>query len=262
MRVALILNPKARRGDLGDAVRGELLAHEITVVPASEPIDAVVVAGGDGTFIGAIAQAIERGVPAGLIPLGTFNDLARTLGIPQDLHAACATIAAGHTRTIDVGLVNEQYYVNEASIGISSRLARLQQPGDKRRFGLWAVAGTALQAFAHARPMRVRVKFDGRTEEFRTIQLTVANNRHFGGIFDVPGSDIDDGRLDLFAIEAHGLLGFFSPRSLVHYRSTAFEVITRRPHRIAADGEPAGMTPALFRVVPKALRVFAPEYRP
>jgi len=273
VRAQVVVNPNSRRGtELGHLVAAELEAHGVAVANgAGAEIDAIVVAGGDGTFVGQIGRALRRGIPMGLIPLGTFNDLARTLAIPLDVHRACAIVAAGCTRPIDVARVNGSYYVNEASIGISSRIARLQQPADKRRFGFFAIAASWLQAFAHARPIRVQVEFDGRCERFKTIQLTVANSNRFGGFVEVAGASIDDGWLDLYAVEIRGLFGAFPlARALLgggtldmpglrRFRSRAFEVYTRHPHGIAADGEPAGKTPARFEVLPKALRVFVPE---
>jgi YegS/Rv2252/BmrU family lipid kinase len=281
MRVLLVVNPKARRGsELGEVVHRELSAHGIEVVreigeqaPAGSlaPVDAIVAAGGDGTLVHVIRRAMAYGVPIGLVPLGTFNELARTLEIPLDVAGACATIAASRTRTIDVACVNGTYYLNEASVGISSRIARLQSPEQKQRFGFWAVLATSLQAFVHSRPIRVQVVTDGHSDRFKTIQLTVANSHRFGGVFAVSDAAIDDGWLDLYSVEIDDVMEAFSVARAIFggkrqsvpglrtYRSTAFDVITRRRHRITADGEPAGHTPARFEILPKALRVFVPE---
>jgi YegS/Rv2252/BmrU family lipid kinase len=239
-------------------------------VGQSAKVDCVISAGGDGTLTRAMARAIELNVPIGVVPLGTFNDLARTLKIPFDVAGACATIGAGHTRTIDVARVNGVYYASEASIGVSSRIARLQTPQEKRRFGTLAVIATALQAFRYVRPMNVALSFDGRTERFKTVQLTVANSHRFGGVFSVADAAIDDGWLDVYSIEIDNAREALSVARAVlsgqwqdapglrTYRSTAFHVHTRHRHHISADGEPAGETPATFQVLPKALRVYVP----
>jgi YegS/Rv2252/BmrU family lipid kinase len=234
-------------------------------------VDCVIAAGGDGTIARAIPLAIELGVPIGLVPLGTFNDLARTLEIPFNVGAACRIIAAGVTRTIDAARVNGVYYASEASIGVSTRIARLQTPAEKQRFGALAVVVTALQAFRYWRPMRVHVSFDGRSERFQTVQLTVANSHRFGGVLSVSDAAIDDGWLDLYSIEIDGIAEAVSVAraalrgerhdapGLRTYRSTKFHVRTRRRHHISADGEPAGKTPATFEVLPKAVRVYVPS---
>jgi len=280
VRALLVCNPNARRvRQQRAALHRELERSGIEIVrelggtlpDGSLGVDAIVVAGGDGTMVHAIRRAIAYHVPIGLVPLGTFNELARTLGIPLDVARACATIAAGHRRAVDVARVNGVYYLNEASIGISSRIARLQMPEDKQRFGFLAIVATALQAFAHSQPMRIEVGFDGGFERFRTVQLTIANSHRFGGVFSVADAAIDDGWLDLYSIEIHGIVEAFSvARAILRgsresvpglrtFRSHAFYVKGRSRHRITADGEPAGYTPARFELLPKALEVFTPE---
>ena len=165
-------------------------------------LDAIVVAGGDGTFARAIGTALAFGVPIGLVPLGTFNDLARTLAIPLDVEGACAVIAGGRPRTIDVARVNGAYYVTEASIGVSSRLTRLQKTRDKQRFGLLAVLRRArLRAVRYLRPFYAEIAYDGSEVRLSTVQLTVANSNHFGGFITVADAAIDDGWLDLYSVE-------------------------------------------------------------
>jgi diacylglycerol kinase (ATP) len=271
VRVLLIVNPNSRRGrKLGAEVRTELSRRGLEFAGgACADVDAIVAAGGDGTVARTIRPAIEMKVPIGVVPLGTFNDLARTLGIPLDVADACDVIASAQTRTIDVARVNGTYYVNEASVGVSSRLTRLQKPVDKQRFGFLAIAASALQSGHLLRPFHAQIEYEDRREQVKCVQLTVANSHHFGGFITVEEAAIDDGRLDLYCVERGSIaellsLGgamLFGSRGRVRgvraFRSAAFTVSTRRGHRISADGEPAGRTPARFEVLPKALRVFA-----
>jgi YegS/Rv2252/BmrU family lipid kinase len=275
MRVLLFVNPRSRRGRrLAAAVRMQLTSNGIEPVAESAEsggIDAIVVAGGDGTVARYISRAIELDVPIGIVPLGTFNDLARTLAIPLDLTQACALIASGKTRRIDVARVNGIYYATEASVGISSRIARLQKSADKQRFGFAAIALSVLRAVRFARPFRADIAYDGERASVKTIQLTVANSQSFGGFITVDDAAIDDGRLDLYAVDVVGLWAAIrilialvthqgrSVDGVRTFRSTAFFVETRRRHRITADGEPAGTTPASFEILPAAVRVFATE---
>lgn len=236
----------------------------------SDRIDAIVVGGGDGTLVRQIPRALELGLPIGILPLGTFNDLARTLGIPLDPRGACEVIAAGRTRAIDVARVNGSYYVTEASIGISSRLARRQRPRDKQRFGFLAILASALQAARYARPFHVEIAYEGGRARLRAIQLTIANSQRFGGFITADDAAIDDGRLDCYSVEIDNVGQFFSvagaivaghtrsARGLQTFRAPAFNVWTRRPHHISADGEPAGKTPARFEVLPQALELLVP----
>ncbi len=278
MRAQLVLNRCSRRGtEWANLVQEALSKANIDVVETETiddvppNVDAIVAAGGDGTVIRCVGPAIARNLPLGIIPLGTFNDLARTLGIPLDVNHAVQVIERGHEHVIDVGYVNGKYFVNEASIGISARIARLQTPELKQRFGLFAVIVTALQAYRHSQPIHAEVVYDGKVENFKTIQLTVANSNHFGGFLNVEGAAIDDEWLDLYSVEIESFREAFgiaramfsgkrlSVPGLRTLRAKSFEVRTRHPHHIAADAEPAGTTPATFQVRPKALRVYAGE---
>ncbi|MFY9738035.1 MAG: YegS/Rv2252/BmrU family lipid kinase [Candidatus Cybelea sp.] len=277
MRVSLVVNPRSRRGRrFGAAVREQLTRMGIEPVAESAPggpFDAIVVAGGDGTFARQISRAIELDVPIGIVPLGTFNDLARALTIPFDIDAACALIASGEIRRIDVARVNGFYYATEASVGISSRITKLQKSADKQRFGFAAIVLSALRALRFGRPFHAEIAYDGKRASLKTIQLTVANSESFGGFITVNDAAIDDGWLDLYAVEGEGFLTALrvlaaifarkgrSAHGVRSFRSSAFLVSTRRRHRITADGEPAGTTPARFEILPAALRVFAPSLR-
>lgn len=286
MRVLLLLNPKARRGDRDQAVivrtfeeagwtvLREPLDHTdggaAVMQRCAGQVDCVAVGGGDGTLISALRGVLACGLPLGIIPLGTFNDLARTLEVPAEPVEAVRVITAGNKRKIDVGRVGESYFVNEASIGISTRIARRQTPEVKKKFGLLGIVGTTLTALRYSRPFRVTVNYDGREETFRTLQVTVANSHHFGGLLTNKEAAVDDGWLDLYSLEiGHWwqvlpILGPLLRRDIAHSkhvrsrRARRFEVSTSRPHHVFADGEPAGMTPATFDVLAQAVEIFVP----
>ena len=277
MRVRLFINERSRRGrELAPQARAALRDAGVETIEAPpsgnvDGVDAIVCAGGDGTLLGGIGTAIEAKLPVGIIPLGTFNELARTFGIPLDVRAAVETIVQGHTRTIDVGRVNGVHFINEASIGISSRAARLQTPELKRRFGFLGVLWSSLRAMRYSRPFRATVRHQGGVEALRTLQLTVANSYRFGGVLSVEDAAIDDGWLDLYSVDITGPREAFSVARAIlagkrqnapglrTLRARVFDVTTHHPHHIAADGEPAGVTPARFEVLPKALRLIVPQ---
>jgi len=270
----LVVNPMSRRGArCGESVRDALTSRGIDLVARGtppRPIDAIIVAGGDGTVASQIPRALELDVPLGIVPLGTFNDLARALTIPPDIDGACAAIASGRELRIDTARVNGVYYTTEASIGLSSRLARRQSPEAKQRYGFFAIAASLAHVLRHARPFYVDVTWDGHHKRFKTVQLTIANSARFGGFVSVQDAAIDDGRLDLYAVRIESVAQLISVAGAIAggrrrpapglrtYSAKAFEIFTRRPHHISADGEPAGTTPARFDILPGSLRVFAP----
>jgi len=286
-RALLLVNPRARRGAEALApVTSRLEAGGLTVtvepfdalpeiardiVRLRETADMVVVCGGDGSVSSAALAAIEGGLPLGIIPMGTANDLARTLGIPIDLTEAADVILAGNTRRIDLGTVNGYAFFNVASIGLSADLAQGLDTTLKRRFGRLGYALAAARVLTRARPFTAIIREKGDVTRVKTFQIAVGNGRHYGGGNVVEASaEIDDGHLDLYSLELGrvwklaGMLRSF--RSGTHgawkevrtAKSDAFEIETKRPMPINADGEIVTSTPAKFLVHPDAITVLAP----
>ena len=203
--------------------------------------------------------------------MGTANDLARTLGIPDDLGQAADVIVAGHRRRIDVGSVNGHPFFNVASIGLSVDLARSLDGGLKRRWGRLGYAIAAMRALTRARRFSASITEADQTWRTSTMQIAVGNGRFYGGGTVVAAhAAIDDGHLDLYSLELHTVwqlaLMLRSFRSGEHgawsevttARGTEFEIRTRRPLAVNADGELIAETPAVFKVHPEAVTVFAP----
>lgn len=241
------------------------------VLRARGTVDAVVIAGGDGTLNAAAPGLMAAELPFGIIPLGTANDLARTLGIPRDPLAAAGVVLKGRRRALDLGSVNGRPFFNVASIGLSSQLARTLTRAEKQRWGKLGYATAGARVLARARPFHARITHAGAVDEVHTLQIAVGNGRHYGG-GNVVAEDaaVDDGRLDLYSLEfastlklalmlrafRRGVHGAW--REVRTLRGTAFTITTRRPRSVNADGELVTKTPAYFRVHPAALEVYAP----
>jgi YegS/Rv2252/BmrU family lipid kinase len=286
-RVLLLHNAKARKGaGVVEPVCARLEAGGIavTVEPFEnlpeiarditrlhETADAVVVCGGDGSISSAAPAVMESGLPLGIIPAGTANDLARTLSIPLDFSAAADLVVAGQSRPIDVGMVNGHAFFNVASIGLSSELAQKLDPDMKKRFGRLSYAVAVLRVLSSAKRFRARIIEKGHGTRVKTYQIAVGNGRLYGGgnvVADTAA--IDDGRLDLYSLEMPRLwktvLMARAFRAGTHgawkevrtAQCVEFNVETRRPMPVNTDGEIVTATPAHFRVVPAAIEVFAP----
>jgi YegS/Rv2252/BmrU family lipid kinase len=287
-RILLVINRHSRSGEkAGHVVVSRLKARglEPVVFSSNSPTEvspwieanaagaeAVVVAGGDGSLNAAAAALVKTGLPLGILPTGTANDLARTLGLPLNLEAAVDVILAGEQREIDIGEVNGHLFFNVASLGLSADLARDLSRDAKRRFGRLSYALIAIKVLMKARPFRAAIVASGRAVRVKTLQIAVGNGRYYGGGLAVEHTaEIDDSHLDLYSLELgrvwklalmlkdfrlgrHGLW-----RAVRAARGTSFEIRARTPRPINADGELVTFTPARFSVRPKAVRVFAPS---
>jgi diacylglycerol kinase (ATP) len=236
-----------------------------------QEIDLVIVGGGDGTLNAAIEAIVETNLPLGILPLGTANDLARTLGIPNSLPAACQIIAAGNQRRIDLGWVNGQYFFNVASLGLSVKITQQLTQEVKRRWGIFAYAAIAFQVVWQSRPFYVEIRINDQSIHVKTVQVAVGNGRYYGGgMAVVHDAAIDDQRLDLYSLEINHwwqILPFLpAMRQGRHIewpnvralQGQEIEVYTRKPHDINTDGEITTQTPAVFKVIPQAIAVLVP----
>jgi YegS/Rv2252/BmrU family lipid kinase len=286
-RALLIVNAKSRSGaDNLDAAMEALRANGIEpvhrdcgtrdalsplIVEHGRDVDCVVVGGGDGTINAAAPGVMERDLPLGILPLGTANDLARTLGIPVELGAAAKIIADGHKRTIDLGIVNEQPFFNVASLGLSAELALQLTQDIKRRWGRMGYALVALRVLSRARPFTAVITSREGSKRVRTLQIAVGNGRYYGGGNAVERTAaIDDQHLDLYSLEVKRAwklaLMARSFRTGEHgaweevraIRAKEFTIRTRRPRPINADGEIVSQTPAKFTLRENAVTVFTP----
>jgi YegS/Rv2252/BmrU family lipid kinase len=238
----------------------------------------VVAAGGDGT-VGAVADRLaETGSVLGILPLGTSNDFARSLGIPVDPRAAAALLTQGKVADVDLGRLvapgqPARHFVHAATVGLNVNFARLAT-----RASLRARLGRLTYLAAASYALRARPAFEcelghGRHAEQLTLtQLSVINAPIFGGALglSVDGSNPDDRLLDVLAVEnvpvrrmllaaLFVVLRIKRPMAgirALHVRS--LHVHTEQPLEVALDGEITGRLPGDFEVAGEALRVITP----
>jgi YegS/Rv2252/BmrU family lipid kinase len=292
-RVLLAVNTRARRGRtlraqaeaalrehghqvIGVELDGSRGGLSRAIVEHRERVDVVCVGGGDGTLLSALDGLVETKLPLAILPLGTFNELARTLGVPADPDAVAALVDDGVPLRLDVGRVNGVHYFNEASVGLSTRVTRMQTSELKRRLGMLAIPVTTLRALRWARPMHLEIESDdGSKRVVRALQLTVANSYRFGGVVENPEASLGDGQLWLYSIDARGvwhtlaLLASVALRRFQHspevmaVRGERFVVrsVHGRAYRVTADSEEVTHLPAEFTIVKGGVTVLVPAGR-
>ncbi|MDE8585880.1 lipid kinase [Arthrobacter sp. NQ4] len=238
--------------------------------------DMVVVGGGDGTVSFAAGQLAGTGTVLGILPLGTANDLARTLEIPGGLDAACTALADGKVVDIDLGRANGWPFLNVASVGLSVGVTERLSPRLKRYLGPMAYGVAAVRAYSRHKPFRARLEFPdgdhGTLELPDVLQVAVGNGRHYGGGNAVsPTAGIDDHILDVYAIPGAPLRehvriarllkdGSFVERDGVYHLTTRHvRLVTQPSLPVNLDGEIATATPTDFTIERNAVHVVVPR---
>jgi diacylglycerol kinase (ATP) len=290
-RALLLVNPKARRGaESIDQACDLLMSSGFTLVrrkpgeneslgdlirDSADDCDLVIVGGGDGSLNASAKALMETQLPLAVLPLGTANDFARTIGLPPDPVEAARVITQIEPRAIDLGEVNGHLFFNVASIGFSAELAAQLSADAKKKFGVFGYGLVAARLLAKSRLFTARLEHDGTTEKIKTLQVSVGNGRHYGGGMTVEeNATADDGKLDFYSLEVDhwwrlmrllpslrkGTQGQWD--DVRAFRTTEVTIRTSKPRPVNTDGELTTETPAHFKIRPKAIQVYAPEETP
>jgi len=243
----------------------------------------VVVAGGDGTVRPAATALVASPATLGIVPLGSWNNIARGAGIPQEPSDALDLVVAGPSREMDVGLAwqpaddqdpagdppsEATAFFEAAGVGLDAAGFGAAKIGD--RHGAWSALRHGWQALRRRRtPMRLQV--DGRRLRTAAPAVTVCNGPYHGlGFAVAPAADPADGLLDLVVFSGMSRVDvirhFLAVARGRPRREPRMRYLTARRIRISStgplpvhcDGEPLGATPIAFAVRPRALRIFAP----
>ena len=286
-RLALLVNPtsgKGRGGRLLGPVSAQLRANgdEVVVITGRDAdeafdlvrdrvaagVDGLVAVGGDGLVNVALQVVAGTGVPLGLVPAGTGNDIARALGLPiDDPAAAVQVVVAGRTRAVDLGRVSGRWFAGVLGSGFDSmvneRANRMTWPTGRSRYNIAILA--ELRTF---KPVPYVLELDGETWETEAMLVAVGNGSSYGGGMRVcPDARMDDGLLDVTVLgpisKPEFLRVFPTVYKGTHVRHPA--VTVRRARTVSltspgvtayADGERISVLPVHCEAVPDGLQVF------
>ena len=266
-----------RRVDTRDVAHARELGRE-----AAANGEAAVVCSGDG-LVGVLADVLRElpGSVLGIIPGGRGNDLARVLGIPDDVEAAAAIVVDGHARPMDVGLVEsggtQRAFVGIASAGFDSEANRIANEAPPWLGGLVYAYG-ALRALIAWRPASFELELDppGERHRFSAYSVGACNSKAYGGgMRCAPDAMLDDGLLEIVVLESVGKLTFLTrvfPKVFsgahVHepcvktFRAREIVLSSDRPFSMYADGDPIGELPLTVRALPGAVTMLVPRIPP
>jgi YegS/Rv2252/BmrU family lipid kinase len=259
---------------------GTLLAR----AAAQDDCDAVIVAGGDGTINEAVNGLVGTQTALGVLPVGTGNMWAKQLGVPTytltnplRLYEAAAGLTEGTVRLIDVGRVDQRYFLCWAGIGLDAQVTAEIEPRHRytKRLGLLPYVIAAILVARDFKGVRTRVSLDGHIVRGRTLLILVSNIQQYIGMLSVAReARLDDGLLDVFVFKGLGfpyavrhLLKIVTQRYLqdprvVHRQARHIQVWTEWATPIHVDGDPIGTTPVTLQAVPLALHVLVPPSTP
>ena len=287
-QAVLVVNAQSRRGRaLFGAARDKLAAAGITLSAAHAVRDPkrlgptirkaladkppmLIVGGGDGSLSMSVDDFVGTGTVFALLPLGTANSFARTLGIPLDLDGAVAVIAGGERRRIDLGMIDGDYFANCAAIGLAPMIAETVPNGLKRRLGRAGYLAWAGWKFLGFRPFGITIGEGEAAQTLDAVEVRIANGGYHGGTELVESAEPDSGEIVIQVVVGNAsrrLLASWAAsvlrlrarkRTVREFRGPAFRIATDPPLPISIDGEVLARTPVTARVARAIIEVAAP----
>lgn len=289
-RALLIANPASRRGARlhgaalsafrargvrCDVILTEFAGHAAEIAGAlADRYDLVFTLGGDGTAMEVVGALVPHDRPVGILPGGTGNLIARSLGIPMNIPGAVDALLDGEEARIDLGRLDDgRYFAFAAGVGIDARMVESTPVALKRRLGVLAYVLTAVRAVLRGEVFEVRATVDGVTHE-RTAAMVMVTN--FGTVLDQlfalgPGISQDDGFLDLCVFSPGNVVDaariawrlfrkdFRSDPCILYAPGRRFVIETSPTRNAQADGELLGPTPIAITVQPLGARLLIPR---
>ena len=288
-QAVLVVNAMSRNGEaafdqartlLTDSGIELIRAHAITDPDEMRPTiqralkdkaPMIIVGGGDGSLSSTIDDFLGSETVFAVLPLGTANSFARTLGIGTDLKSAVETIATGRKMRIDLGAIDGDYFANAAAMGLSPLIAETVPHKLKRYLGMLGYMIWAGRVAFKFRPFRLHVDDGNVLHKSWATEVRIANGTHHGGVELVESADLQSGEIVVQAVTGRSLFGLawswfatlFKLRNreqtVTEYHGRKLKVVTRPRQKISIDGELSAKTPVTVTVARAAVWVAAPR---
>ena len=285
-----VINPSAGQGKyeriihaIRETLSGLGLQYDIKVLEykgeatsvardAAGTHDVVVAVGGDGTVNEVFNGLVGTQAAFGIIPAGTGNGFARELGLPLQPAEACRVLAEGNMKNMDVGVVNDRYFLGTAGIGFDAMISKFvgERLGALR--GMWLYFAAGVFTFYKYTPQLVNVEIDSETVEIAPLLIAVANTARYGGTARIaPDAKPDDGLLDVCIIREMGaarllwhLHKLFTGKHIrlpdvTMYKGKNITIVAPDPIPVHVDGEAIDSSSRVeFTLLPNAIKVLIP----
>jgi YegS/Rv2252/BmrU family lipid kinase len=288
-RAMMVINALSRQGEAAfDEVRGKLKAAGIELMDAHavrnpevmEPIvkaaiaraPMVIIGGGDGTLSSMVDHFVGTDTVMAVLPLGTANSFARTLGLPLDIDGAIEVIASGRRKRIDLGIIDGDYFANVAALGLSPLIADTVPHGLKRFLGIVGYVVWAVRVAFRFRPFRLRITLDdGTVVEKWATEARIANGSFHGGVELIEGARVDSGEMVIQAVTGKSLAGLawswfatlfklrHRAQTVTEWRGRRMNLEARPRQKVSIDGEVSAKTPVVVECARGAIDVAAPH---
>ena len=245
------------------------LADVLAKALAKKP-DLVIFGGGDGTISGLVDHLVGKGIILGVLPFGTANSFARTLGIPLDLPGAVEVLKTGAPRRIDLGMIGDDYYCNCATLGIASQIAASVPHGLKKVAGRLGYLTWAAWEFLRFKPFTLIVGEGATAERLRVVEVRISNGPYHGGTELVESAEVDSGEIVVQAVVGHvkrRLVANWAAsvlrlparhENVREFHGRSIRLATEPVLPISIDGELLAKTPVTARIAAGVIEVMAP----
>ncbi|SDC55735.1 diacylglycerol kinase [Shouchella lonarensis] len=253
-------------------------AKEAARLAGERGFDVVIAAGGDGTIfevVNGLATLPERPM-LGIIPAGTTNDFARALTIAKDIEKACDVLCEGYYEPIDIGAINDKFFINIAAAGSLTELTYEVPSKMKTMVGQLAYYLKGIEKLPQIKPTSVRITYDNHVFEGEIMTLLIANTNSIGGFEKLcPGASLQDGLFDLLIVQKTTFPEFLHVASLamrgdhlshpkllhIQAKQVTVEVLQGAEMQLNLDGERGGVLPAKFTNLHHHFQMLMPRVR-
>lgn len=250
----------------GDATAAAIKAVE-------RKFDLIVAVGGDGTLNEVVSgvSTFEKRPKIGLIPMGTTNDFARAVHIPRDINKAVDIIIQGESIPVDVGMMNERYFINIAGGGRMTELTYEVPSKLKTVLGQMAYYLKGIEMIPSIRSSSVRIEYDGEVFDDKAMMFLIGLTNSVGGFEKLaPDASINDGKFTLLILKEVNMAEFIRLASLalrgehltnphvIYAKASRISVTSKERVMLNLDGEFGGVLPAIFQNLEKHIEVLVP----